>query len=85
MGFIRHFRADARLRHDVNVRGTKQLLDHCIHYGVQQLVVISSGYVYGASPENPFYMDEDHPLSATRSYPEIRDLVEVDTLASGFL
>jgi UDP-glucose 4-epimerase len=30
-------------------------------------------------------MDEDSPLSASRSYPEIRDLVEVDTLATGFL
>ena len=73
------------VRHDVNVRGTKQLLDHCANYGVQKLVVISSSYVYGASPENPFYMDEDFPLGATRSYPEIRDLVEVDTLASAFI
>jgi UDP-glucose 4-epimerase len=48
-------------------------------------VVVSSSYVYGAFPENPYYMDEDHPLSASRSYPEIRDLVEVDTLASAFL
>jgi UDP-glucose 4-epimerase len=85
MGFIRHFRADLRTRHDVNVRGTKQLLDHCVNYGVQQLVVLSSGYVYGAAPENPFYMDEDQPLSASRSYPEIRDLVEVDALATAFL
>ncbi len=85
MGFIRHFRDDARERHDVNVRGTKQLLDHCVHYGVQKLVVLSSGYVYGAFPENPYYMDEDAPLSASRSYPEIRDLVEVDTLASAFI
>lgn len=85
MGFIRHFRSEAGTRHDVNVRGTKQLLDHCVHYGVQKLVVVSSGYVYGAFAENPFYMDEDQPLSASRSYPEIRDLVEVDTLASAFL
>ena len=85
MGFIRHFRGDARRRHDVNVRGTKQLFDHCAHYGVQKLVVLSSGYVYGAFPENPFYMDEDHPLSASRAYPEIRDLVEVDSLASAYL
>jgi UDP-glucose 4-epimerase len=85
MGFIRHFKGDAKNRHDVNVRGTKQLLDHCANYGVQRLVVLSSGYVYGAFPENPFYMDEDHPLSASRSYPEIRDLVEVDTLASAFI
>jgi UDP-glucose 4-epimerase len=85
MGMIRHFRGDTRERHDVNVRGTKQLLDHCTHYGVQRLVVVSSGYVYGASPENPFAMDEDQPLSASRDYPEIRDLVEVDTLASAFI
>jgi UDP-glucose 4-epimerase len=85
MGFVRHFRAGEQVRHDVNVRGTKQLLDHCVNHGVQKLVVLSSSYVYGAFPENPYFMDEDHPLSASRSYPEIRDLVEVDTLASAFL
>jgi UDP-glucose 4-epimerase len=85
MGFIRHFRTDEQTRYDVNVRGTKKLLDHCVHHGVQSLVVLSSCYVYGAFPENPYYMDEDSPLSASRSYPEIRDLVEVDTLGTGFL
>jgi UDP-glucose 4-epimerase len=85
MGFVRHFRGDQTTRHDVNVRGTKQLLDHCVNHGVQKLVVISSSYVYGAFPENPYFMDEDSPLSASRSYAEIRDLVEVDTLASAFL
>jgi UDP-glucose 4-epimerase len=85
MGFVRHFRTDLRTRHDVNVRGTKQLLDHCVNHGVQKLVVLSSSYVYGAFPENPYFMDEDQPLSGSRSYPEIRDLVEVDTLASAFL
>jgi len=85
MGMVRHFRTSGSIRHDVNVRGTKQLLDHCVNHGVQNLVVLSSSYVYGAFPENPYYMDEDSPLSASRSYPEIRDLVEVDTLASAFL
>ena len=85
MGFVRHFRSDAGTRHDVNVRGTKQLLDHCVNHGLQKLVVLSSSYVYGAFPENPYFMDEDQPLSGSRSYPEIRDLVEVDTLASAFL
>ena len=85
LGFIRHFRTSERLRHDVNVRGTKFLLDHCIRYGVDRLVVLSSGYVYGAFAENPYLLDEDAPLSASRSYPEIRDLIEVDTLASTFL
>jgi UDP-glucose 4-epimerase len=85
LGFIQGFRTDERERHDVNVGGTKQLLDHCIHNGVESLVVLSSGYVYGAFPENPYYMEEDSPLSASRSYPEIRDHVEVDTLVTAFL
>ena len=85
MGFVRHFDRGDRVRHDVNVRGTKQLLDHCVKYGVRKVVVFSSSAVYGAFPENPYGMDEDCPISASRSYPEIRDQVEVDALASAFL
>jgi len=85
MGFVRHFEQGERARHDVNVRGTKQLLDHCVRYGVGQVVVVSSSAVYGAFAENPYEIDEDFPLSASRSYPEIRDQVEVDTLASAFI
>ncbi len=85
LGFVRHFRGVEAERHETNVRGTQLLLEHCVKYGVEQLVVVSSGYVYGAFAENPFYIHEDHPLSGSRSYPEIRDLVEVDTLASSFI
>ena len=85
MGFVRDFKSDLSRRHDVNLRGTKRLLDHCAHYGVQKLVVFSSGTVYGALHDNPFYMDEDRALEASRAYPEIRDLVEVDALATTFL
>ncbi len=85
LGFIRDFRGTASERYDTNVRGTKRLLDHCKTYGVRKLVVLSTSYVYGALPENPSFMDEEHPLSASRNYPEIRDLVELDTLATAFM
>jgi UDP-glucose 4-epimerase len=85
LGVKRELRGDEQARHDLNLRGTKRLLDHCAAFGVEQLLVISTSTVYGAAPENPLYMREDEPLSASRSYPEIRDLVEVDTLASAFL
>lgn len=85
MGFVRHFREAPELRYDVNVRGTRKLFEHCVTYGVKRLVLMSSSYVYGAFPENPYFMDEDQPLAASRNYPEIRDLVEVDTLASAFM
>ncbi len=85
MGFVRDFKIDVERRHDVNVRGTKKLLDHCAHYGVQRLIVLSSGTVYGALYDNPFYMDEDRVLVASRAYPEIRDIVEVDAVTTAFL
>jgi len=85
LGFVRHYEQGEDVRHDINVRGTKQLLDHCVKYDVEQLVVISSASCYGAFPENPYYMDEDFPLSASRSYPEIRDQVEVDTISTAFM
>ena len=47
--------------------------------------MLSSSYVYGALPENPYYMDEDTSLNVSRHYPDIRDLAEVDTLCTTFL
>jgi UDP-glucose 4-epimerase len=85
MGFVRHFRSRLSERYDVNLRGTRNLLEQCQAHGLRQVVVVSSGYVYGAFAENPFFMDEESPLSASRNYPEIRDLVEVDTLTTAFM
>jgi UDP-glucose 4-epimerase len=85
LGFERHFRGTPAERYDLNVRGTKKLIDVSVSYGVSRLVVLSTSYVYGALPENPSFMDEEHPLSASRNYPEIRDLVELDTLAAAFM
>ncbi|HVN87154.1 MAG TPA: SDR family oxidoreductase [Candidatus Binatia bacterium] len=85
LAFIRHFEEDPAIRHEVNVAGTKRLLEFAVTYGVKKLVIFSSSYVYGALPENPFYMDESYPLNASRTYPEVRDLVEVDTLTSVYM
>ena len=83
--FVRHFRSAQEVRHEVNVLGTKRVLEYAIRYGVKRIVVLSSSYVYGALPDNPYYVDEDYPLNVSRTYPEIRDLAEVDTLATAFL
>jgi UDP-glucose 4-epimerase len=83
--FIRHFKVEPRVRHEVNVLGTKRLLEYCVTYGVKRIVVLSSHYVYGALPDNPYYVDEEYPLNVSRTYPEVRDLAEVDTLCNAFL
>lgn len=85
LAFIRHFAVDPAVRHEVNVNGTKRLIEFAIGHGVKSIVVFSSSYVYGALPENPHYMDETFPLSVSRTYPEVRDLTEVDMLTTVFL
>jgi UDP-glucose 4-epimerase len=85
LGNVRHFKSEPALRHEVNVNGTRRLLDFAVTHGVQQLVIVSSSYVYGALPENPFYMDEAFPLNSSRTYPEMRDLAEMDMLATAYL
>lgn len=82
---VRHFKSHPALRHEVNVNGTKRLLDFAVSHGVKQVVVWSSSYVYGALPENPYYMDEAFPLNSSRTYPEMRDLAEMDMLATAYL
>lgn len=85
LAFVRHFRLGEELRHETNVLGTKRILEYAIAHGVRRVVVLSSSYVYGALADNPYYMDEDSPLNVSRNYPEVRDLAEVDTLATAFL
>jgi UDP-glucose 4-epimerase len=69
----------------VNVLGTRRVLEYAVKYGVKRIVVLSSHYVYGALPDNPYYVDEDYPLNVSRTYPEVRDLAEVDQLVTAFL
>ncbi len=85
MAFVRHFRGDPAVRHQVNVDGTRRLLEHCAKYDVKNVVVVSSAYVYGALPENPRYVTEDHPLNVSRTFPELRDLAEVEGVVAAFL
>lgn len=85
LGFVRHFELGSRQRRENSIHGTERLLQHCLRYGVSRLVVVSSSYVYGARPENPFHLTEVAPLSADRSHSELRDLVEVDSIATSFL
>jgi UDP-glucose 4-epimerase len=85
LAFVRHFRADPQVRHEVNVLGTKRVLEYAIAYGVKRMVVLSSAYVYGALPDNPYYVNEEYPLNVSRTYPEVRDLAEVDGLTTAFL
>ena len=77
----RRSRAD---HHTWNVQGTQRLLDACATHGVPKVVVLSSANVYGPRPDNPQFLTEEAPLMAAQEFPAIRDLIEVDMMASSF-
>lgn len=46
----------------IDLEGTKNLLEACLYAGVEHITVASSGAAYGYCPDNPEWLDEEHPL-----------------------
>lgn len=59
---------DLRLMYDVNVGGFHNVLDAVNGAGIGRLVHVSSGYVYGAHPDNPDPIPETAPLRPSGSF-----------------
>lgn len=80
------FRWRTRLRPDIfenNVVGAMKLLEAAAEAGVQQVVVRSSAFVYGAHPLHPPLIPEDAPFRGPSSYGYIRDLRDIETFLKG--
>ena len=72
-------------RYNANVLGSKRLFELCKKYGVGQVIVHSTYFVYGASAYNPALLDEDHPLKASEVTMDLVDSVELESLANIYL
>lgn len=51
---------------EVNIKGTFNVLEACVHHNVKRLVYSSSASVYGDAVEEP--MTEEHPFNNTNFY-----------------
>jgi len=72
-------------RYNANVLGSRRLLELSRKYGVGQVLVHSTYYVYGASPYNPALLKEDAPLKASEVTQDLVDAVELESLAQIWL
>jgi UDP-glucose 4-epimerase len=72
-------------RLDLNLMGTKRILDLSLKHEVKKVVILSTFHVYGALADNPVFIKEDSPLKASIKYPELRDVVEMDQIATNWL
>jgi UDP-glucose 4-epimerase len=84
LGVMHDPRATPAELYSWNVGGTSRLLEYAQAYGVPKVVLLSSANVYGPRPDNPQFLTEEAPLLAAQRFPQMRDLVEIDHLASTF-
>lgn len=84
LGVVHNFRIPSERLYARNVIGTETLLRYVSKYRIKKLVLLSSGDVYGPSPSNSHFIDEDAPLMASQRFPEIRTLVAVDRTVQSF-
>ena len=66
-------------RFDLNVVGSRKLLDLCLKYEVRRLLVLSTFHIYGAHPSNHIPIYEEEPLRAGIDFPQIADAIQLDT------
>jgi UDP-glucose 4-epimerase len=72
-------------RLDLNVMGTNMILDLSLKFCAKKIIVLSTYHVYGALADNPVFLSEESSLRASIKYPELRDVVEMDQMSSGWM
>ncbi|EDY87479.1 nucleoside-diphosphate-sugar epimerase [gamma proteobacterium HTCC5015] len=85
MGRVGTHSSNRRSRYNTNVIGTQRLFDRCRKYGVKQVLVMSTFFVYGADAYNPALLDEDTPFKAAELTLDLVDAVELENLANIYL
>jgi len=64
--------------HELESVGTMHVLDACAETGVRSIVHWSQTWCYGARPDHPNYLTEDHPLDETSRSPYIVDKIDAE-------
>ena len=71
---------DEALMYEIDVGGTHNVLEACSDAGVGQVLVTSSSTAYGAFPDNPVPLTEEHPVRGVAGFEYARDKAESDRL-----
>lgn len=59
---------DRERDYDIDVRGTNNVVESCVHAEVRHITIASSGAAYGYHADNPEWISEDHPLRASYKF-----------------
>lgn len=80
LAFVLNPIRDEPLMYDIDVNGTQAVLEAASEAGTGQVLVTSSATAYGAFPDNPRPIAEDHPVRGQPYFPYARDKADADRL-----
>jgi UDP-glucose 4-epimerase len=73
-----------QLAHELETVGTMNVLSACSRKKIRKFILFSHTDLYGAHPDNPQLLLEDHPLRADRSFQFYADKIEAERLVGEF-
>jgi UDP-glucose 4-epimerase len=80
LAFILNPVHDEALMYEVDVNGTHNVLEAAADVGIGQVLVTTSAVAYGAFPDNPNPITEDHPVRGVARFSYARDKTESDRI-----
>lgn len=76
--------ADRDRDYDIDVNGTRNVLEACVRAGVRHVTVTSSGAAYGYHPDNPAWISEDTPLRGNPEFAYADHKRQVEELLASY-
>ena len=80
LAFVLNPMQDEQLMRDINVEGTRNVLNAVEKSGSRKLVYTSSMVAYGAGPDNDYPLTEESPLRANTDFSYAEHKLEVELL-----
>lgn len=84
LAFILRPTRQTALTRQVDIEGTKNLVNSCRQAGVKHLLYLSSHTVYGAHKDNPIPLTENSPLRPVTGFQYSRDKAEAERILRDF-
>ncbi len=84
LAFIANPTRDPGFEYDVDVNGTKNVLDACRRLKIKKLVVASSDCAYGFFEGTPDYLPETAPVRSTPGFPYSENKAAIEKLLAAF-
>lgn len=75
---------DISLMEDININGTKNVLNAAAAYGVKQILDCSSSTAYGFHSDNPELLTEESPLRGNDDFTYAKNKKEIEAWIRGF-